>query len=72
MSLQNLLDLSSSKDNVKIGVSEERLREVMPELRKAIAFYREYPDIFIDDIKGPDCNFQFYFYQRVFTFCYAA
>ena len=66
MSLQNLLDLSSSKDNVKIGVSEERLREVMPELRKAIAFYREYPDIFIDDIKGPNCNFQFYFYQRVF------
>lgn len=38
----------------------------MPEIRKCIAFYREYPDIFIDDIKGPDCNFRFYFYQRVF------
>jgi hypothetical protein len=66
MSLQNLLDLASSKENQKIGVSEERLRAAMPELRKAIAFYRKYPDIFIDDIKGPDCIFKFYFYQRVF------
>ena len=38
----------------------------MPELRHSIAFYREYPDIFVDDIKGPDCTFKFYFYQRVF------
>ena len=38
----------------------------MPEVRKTIAFYREYPDLFIDDIKGPDCNFRFYFYQRIF------
>ena len=65
MSLQNLLDLSFSR-NKKIGLSEERIRECMQEVRKSIAFYREYPDIFIDDIKGPDCNFKFFFYQRVF------
>ena len=65
MSLQSLLDLSSSR-NKKIGLSEERIRACMPEVRRCIAFYREYPDIFIDDIKGPDCNFKFYFYQRVF------
>ena len=65
MSLQSLLDLSSSR-NKKIGLSEERIRACMSEVRKCIAFYREYPDIFIDDIKGPDCNFKFYFYQRVF------
>lgn len=65
MSLQSLLDLSSSR-NKKIGLSEERIRACMPEIRRCIAFYREYPDIFIDDIKGPDCNFKFYFYQRVF------
>ena len=65
MSLQNLLDLSSSKRK-KIGISEERIREVLPELRDSIAFYREYPDLFIDFIKGPDSNFKFYFYQRVF------
>lgn len=66
MSLQNLLDLSSSRNAVKQGISEERLRACMPELRKAIAFYRKYPDIFVDDIKGPDCIFKFYTYQRVF------
>lgn len=66
MSLQNLLDLSSSRNAVKQGISEERLRACMPELRNAIAFYRKYPDIFVDDIKGPDCIFKFYTYQRVF------
>lgn len=65
MSLKALLDLSA-KRGAKQGISEERLKKSLPELRKAIAFYREYPDIFIDDIKGPDCNFNFYTYQRVF------
>ena len=66
MSLQNLLDLSSSKDLIKQGISEERLRACLPELRNAISFYRKYPDIFIDHIKGSDCIFKFYTYQRVF------
>lgn len=66
MSLQNLLDLTSSRQSTKIGISEERLRAAMPELRNAIAYYRVYPDIFIDDIKGPDSLFKFYVYQRVF------
>ena len=65
MSLQNLLDISSSR-SLKQGISEERLRACLPELRKCIAFYRKYPDIFIDRIKGPDCKFNFYTYQRVF------
>ena len=65
MSLKALLDLSARR-GAKQGISEERLKKSLPELRKAIAFYREYPDIFIDDIKGPDCNFNFYTYQRVF------
>ena len=66
MSLQALLDLSSSKNIIKQGISEERLRKCMPELKKAISFYRAYPDIFIDHIKGPNCVFKFYTYQRVF------
>lgn len=66
MSLQSLLDLSASKDFKKTGVSEERLRGCLPELRNAIAFFRQYPDIFVDEIKGPDCTFKFYIYQRVF------
>lgn len=50
----------------KTEVTEDRLMAVMPELKKAIAFYRMYPDIFIDDIKGPNCTFKFYNYQRIF------
>ena len=65
MSLQSLLDLSSNP-RTKEEISKERLIKCMPELRKQIAFYREYPDIFIDDIKGADSTFKFYYYQRIF------
>lgn len=63
MALNDLLLLSKTK---KIGVSEERLIPVLDELRKAFSFYREYPDLFIDFIAGPDSTFSLYFYQRVF------
>ena len=65
MSLQKLLDLSSSKRK-KIGLSEERIRAALPAIRSAISFYREYPDLFVDFIKGPDSTFKFFFYQRIF------
>jgi hypothetical protein len=70
MALANLMELSTNKDNVKIGISIERIRECLPELRKAIAFYREYPDLYIDF-----CNscagegkkvLKLYTYQRIF------
>jgi hypothetical protein len=51
---------------MKQGVSEERLKNNMDMLREQIAFFRAYPDLFIDFIKGPDCKFHFYFYQRIF------
>lgn len=35
-------------------------------LRKLIAYFREYPDIFVDFIKGKDSTFNFLFYQRIF------
>ena len=66
MSLQNILDLNASHNNRKLGISEERLRACLPELRNCFSFYRKYPDLFIDRIKGPDCIFKFYTYQRVF------
>ena len=65
MSLQSLLSLDSVHDK-KQGISEERLSSQIENLRKQIAFYRWYPDLFIDKMKGPNCVFQFYFYQRVF------
>ena len=66
MSLKSLLDLSANHDFKKTEVSEERILEDIDEIRDLIAFYREYPDIFVDDIKGPECVFKFRFTQRIF------
>jgi len=69
MALQELLELSDNRK--KIGLSEERINAIKPELRKFIAFWREYPDLFVDFLQtggNPNVNmkFKFYFYQRVF------
>lgn len=66
MSLKELLDLSSTRSVVKDEVSEQRLRDNLDAIRKEIAFFREYPDIFVDTIKGPECSFSFRFTQRIF------
>jgi len=65
MSLQDLMNLSSQTSH-KQGLSEERLANQMSNLRHMISFFREYPDYFVDFIKGPNSNFKFYFYQRIF------
>ena len=66
MNLKELLQLSSDREYKKQGLSEERLLKDMKDLRKLIAYFREYPDIFVDFIKGKDSTFNFLFYQRVF------
>lgn len=66
MSLQSLLDLSASRAVKKVGLSEERIKAQLPALRDAFSFYREYPDLFVDFLKGPESTFKLYFYQRVF------
>ena len=67
MSLQQLLDLSMDDiESKKQGLSPQRLDEQLDNLRYLIAFFRQYPDLLIDFMKGPDSTFQFYFYQRIF------
>ena len=72
MALQDLLNLSESKNKRKIGLSEERVRNILPIARQYIAFWREYPDLFVDfmvrgnSTEKRDAEFRFYFYQRVF------
>ena len=66
MALQDLLNLKTNVD--KIGLSEERVHECIPTARNYIAFWREYPDLFIDFLTSkynPE-NFHLLFYQRVF------
>lgn len=67
MALLDLLNLSSPLGK-KQGLSEERILEILPELRNAFSFFREYPDIFVDFLKGGEENkrFSLFFYQRVF------
>lgn len=64
MALADLLQLSGSHQ--KEGLSEERVRAIIPIARQYIAFWREYPDLFVDFLKGPDSSFEFFYYQRVF------
>ena len=66
MALQDLLNLKSDVD--KIGLSEERVRACIPVARQYIAFWREYPDLFVDFLteKNNPENFHLLFYQRVF------
>ena len=65
MSLKTIL-ASASFDAKKEEISEERLRDNLDALRERVSYYREYPDVFVDDIKGPDCPFKFRFTQRIF------
>lgn len=66
MNLQELLQLSSDREYKKQGLSEQRLLADIDKLRDLIAYFRQYPDIFVDFIKGKDSTFNFLFYQRIF------
>ena len=66
MNLKQLLQLSSEREYKKQGLSQERLTENLSKLRNIIAYFRQYPDIFVDFIKGKDSTFNFLFYQRIF------
>ena len=70
MALQDLLDLSTQRK--KIGLSPERVEAALPTIRQYAAFWREYPDLFVDFmVRGnraepKEGEFKFYFYQRMF------
>lgn len=70
MALADILHIETKRQ--KIGLSEERIKNVIPAVRNYIAFWREYPDLFVDFmVRGSrqeiyEGEFHFYFYQRVF------
>lgn len=59
-------DFLEAKKSREMVLTEERVRKNIPVFRQYISFWREYPDMFIDMIKGKDSKFNFFFYQRVF------
>ena len=52
MALAQLMELSLAKDTKKVGLSEERIKAQIPILRQYIAFWREYPDLFVEFLCG--------------------
>lgn len=70
MALADLIKLETSSQ--KIGISEERIAAIMPALRDYIAYWREYPDMFVDFmVRGHRTEyrtgeFKLYYYQRIF------
>ena len=66
MALAELMELSLSKDTKKVGLSEERVQAQIPILRQYVAYWREYPDMFVEFLCGSNPeNFSLFFYQRV-------
>ena len=66
MALKELIDLSLERENKKQGLSEQRINAQMENIRYLISFFRQYPDLLIDFMKGPESTFNFFFYQRIF------
>lgn len=69
MALADLMQISNKKQK-KMGLSEDRVKAIIPVARQYIAFWREYPDMFVDYLQtGGDPRrkktLNFYFYQRV-------
>lgn len=49
----------------KVEITPDRIKAQTGEIRKAVAFWREYPDYFIDFMKGPNSKFNLFPYQRI-------
>ena len=47
MALADLMELSLNSNTKKVGLSEERIKAQKELLRKYIAYWREYPDMFV-------------------------
>ena len=62
MALTDLLNLSNN--NIKVGLSEERVLAMVPVARDYISFWRSYPDLFVD-FMAQKTTFKLYYYQRV-------
>lgn len=67
MALQDLLNLTTNREQQKIGLSEERVNAQLPIVRQYVSYWREYPDMFVEFLCGPNPeNFSLFFYQRLF------
>lgn len=68
MSLESILHVASENKIVHEEITPEVIADNLPKLRQLIAFWRVYPDKFVDYLcsLNPNNSFKFYFYQRVY------
>lgn len=72
MTLDEFINQNTGKKK-KIGISEERFLRIKEDVKQYIAYWREYPDMFVDFLQegaeGPwglhQKKLKFFFYQRV-------
>lgn len=72
MALRDLLKIGNRKEKKEeIVVTKESLMENIDKFRELIAYWRVYPDRFVDYLcsLNPENTFHFYFYQRLFLRC---
>jgi len=72
MALEDILKTDQHNSFAKMGLSEQRLLACLSETRKAISFYRDYPDLLVDFYvscvpeKEQKTCLHLFFYQRIF------
>lgn len=68
MSLQNLLKTTQRPIQKKIEIDKNKIRNNFEYYQRIIAYWRKYPDKFIDYLcsLNPDNTFKFYFFQRMY------
>ena len=68
MALADLVSVQKNTSGVLEDVTEQRVKDDLPQLRKLIAYWRVYPDKFVDYLcsLNPKNKFNFYFYQRMY------
>lgn len=69
MSLKNLMKTTTKiPRSRKVEIDKNKVRENLDKYQKIIAYWRKYPDKFVDYLcsLNPDNTFQFYFFQRIY------
>lgn len=70
MSLNSLISQNVYTEHKMVfdDVNEERVRQDLPDLQKLVAYWRVYPDKFIDYLcsLNPNNQFRFFYYQRIY------
>lgn len=68
MALKDILSKITPRQNQKIEIDKDHIREHLEDYQRIIAYWRKYPDKFVDFLcsLNPDNTFKFYYFQRIY------